>query len=153
MRHYNVMHHQPHPPGYFLYVMLGRVCNFFVTDANYALILMSIIFSGLTVVTVYFLGKEIFDNQNGFFAALLALTSPNFWFNGEVALSYASEAFFSAFFGLLCWRVFKGDKGYLWFSVVTLALAGGFPPKHSFFLLPLWLYSTKECPSAKSVQH
>ncbi|MGA7828421.1 MAG: glycosyltransferase family 39 protein [Geobacteraceae bacterium] len=144
MKHYDVMLHQPHPPGYFLYVMLGRVCNFIVPDAHYSLILLSIIFSGLTVVTVYFLGREIFNHQTGIIAALLALTSPNFWFHGEVALSYTSEAFFSALFGLLCWRVSRGEKRDFWLSIALLALAGGFRQNTPFFLIPLWLYATRK---------
>lgn len=149
MKHYDIMLHQPHPPGYFLYVMLGRVCNQFITDANYALILLSIIFSGLTVVTVYFLATEIFDKRTGILAAFLALSSPNFWFNGEVALTYSCEAFFSAFIGLLCWRASKGEKDYLWFSVAALALAGGFRQNTPFFLFPLWFYSTRKEPIGK----
>jgi hypothetical protein len=144
MKNYDILLHQPHPPGYFLYVMLGRACNLIFADANYALILQSIIFSGLTVLTIYYLGREIFDEKTGLFAALLALTSPNFWFHGEVALTYANEAFFSAFIGLLCWRASKGDKGYLWFSVALLAIAGGFRQNTPFFFFPLWLYSTRK---------
>src|ERR1700722_1663574 len=34
--------HQPHPPGYFLYVCLGRLLNSLVHDANLALVLLSI---------------------------------------------------------------------------------------------------------------
>ncbi|MBN1276884.1 MAG: glycosyl transferase, partial [Deltaproteobacteria bacterium] len=39
---YDITVHQPHPPGYFLYVMLGRLVYFFIRDANYALIIISI---------------------------------------------------------------------------------------------------------------
>ena len=36
--------HQPHPPGYFLYVCLGRLVNLFFHDANAALVAISIVF-------------------------------------------------------------------------------------------------------------
>ena len=102
LENYDITVHQPHPPGYFLYVMLGRLINFFVKDANTTFIFISILFSSLAVVTIYFLGKEIFDKKTGILAALIALTSPNLWFHGEVALTYIVEAFFSSLAALLC---------------------------------------------------
>jgi len=38
IREYNVALNQPHAPGYFLYVMLGRLVNFFVHDAHGSLV-------------------------------------------------------------------------------------------------------------------
>jgi hypothetical protein len=143
LEHYDITVHQPHPPGYFLYVMLGRLINLFIRDANDTFILISILFSGLTVATIYYLGKEIFDKKIGIFAALIALTSPNLWFHGEVALTYVVEAFFSSFVALLCWRIIKGQHKYLWLSVIALAIAGGIRQNTIVFLVPLWLFSVK----------
>ena len=75
---YNLVLNQPHPPGYFLYVMLGKLLYPFASDANTTFVLISIIFSGLTVAAIYLLGKKIFDASVGTIAALLALTSPDF---------------------------------------------------------------------------
>src|SRR3989304_7179112 len=75
---YYVYLHQPHPPGYFLYVMMGRAINLFVQDANTSYLVISVVFSGLTVVAVYYLGMAIFNKETGLWAALLALTSPLF---------------------------------------------------------------------------
>lgn len=143
---YDISLHQPHPPGYFLYVMLGKLAYLCIGDANASLVALSIFFSGLTVVTIHVLGKELFDEWTGTLAALLALTSPNFWFHGEVALTYSVEAFFSALAGLCCWRAYRGKRGYLWFSVAVLAIAGGFRQNTLVFLLPLWLFSVRRAP-------
>ena len=144
LQDYNLALHQPHPPGYFLYVMLGRLLNLFVSDVNTTFVLISIVFSGLTVVAIYLLGKEMVDARVGTIAALLALTSPDFWFHGEVALTYCTEAFFSAVIGLLCWRIYQGKSKYLWLSISILALAGGFRQNSVFFLFPLWLFSVRK---------
>jgi len=144
LQDYNLVLHQPHPPGYFLYVMLGKLLYPFVSDANTTFVLISIVFSGLTVAAIYLLGKEIFDARVGTFAALLALTSPDFWFHGEVALTYCIEAFFSAVIGLLCWRIHQGRSKYLLLSISILALAGGFRQNSIFFLFPLWLFSVRK---------
>jgi hypothetical protein len=140
---FDITVHQPHPPGYFLYVMMGRILHLFIADANVVFVSISVFFSGLTVACVYLLGKEVFERKIGIVAALLALFSPSFWFHGEVALTYVVEAFFSTVTALFCWRILTGQEKYLWFSVVILGLAGGVRQNTPVFLLPVWLYSVR----------
>ena len=151
MEKFDITVHQPHPPGYFLYVMLGRLLNFFIADPNAVFVSISVFFSGLTVAAIYLLGKEIFERKIGIVAALLALSSPSLWFHGEVALTYIVEAFFSTVIALFCWRILKGEEKYLWISVVTLAVAGGIRQNTPVFLLPVWLYSVRNLPLRKIV--
>jgi hypothetical protein len=148
---YNIAVHQPHPPGYFLYVMLGRLLNLFIKNANTVFVSISVIFSGLAVVVIYYLGKEIYERKTGFIAAAIAITSPNFWFHGEVALSYIVEAFFSTLIAILCWNILKGKHKYIWLSVVALGIAGGIRQNTIVFLLPLWLFSVKKLPIKKII--
>lgn len=151
LNNYNVTVHQPHPPGYFLYVMLGRLVHFFVADANTVYVSISIFFSGLTVVMVYLLGKELFGLKTGLTAALLAVTSPNLWFHGEVALTYALEAFFSVSAAFLCWKIYKGQQRHIWLSAVVLGVAGGIRQDTVVFLFPMWLFSVKGLPPKKII--
>jgi hypothetical protein len=149
LKKYDITVHQPHPPGYFLYVMLGRLLNLFINDANTVFVSISIIFSGLAVITIYHLGKEIFDKKIGVIAAAIALTSPNLWFHGEVALTYIVEAFFSSIIALLCWRMLRGEHKYIWLSAIALGIAGGIRQNTTVFLFPLWLFSLKGVPIRK----
>ena len=71
LQNYDLVLHQPHPPGYFLYVMLGKLLDPFISDANTTFVLISIVFSGLTVAAIYLLGKEIFDARVGTIASPL----------------------------------------------------------------------------------
>jgi hypothetical protein len=144
LKEYDLTLHQPHPPGYFLYVMLGRLLNLFIPDPNVSLVLASILFSALAVVVIYHLAKEMYDTRIGTLAALLAVTSPNFWFHGEVALSYTADALFSALIALFCWRSFRGARAYTQASSAVLALSGGFRQNTPVFLFPLWLYSARK---------
>jgi hypothetical protein len=148
---YDITVHQPHPPGYFLYVMLGKLLNYFIRDANSTFISISIVFSSLTIIALYYLGREIYDKRIGLLAAIFALTSPNLWFHGEVALSYIVEAFFSAIVAFLCWRIYKGEHKYIWLSVIALGIAGGIRQNTIVFLLPLWMFSVKGVPIRKII--
>ncbi|GFE58404.1 glycosyltransferase family 39 protein [Geobacter sp. AOG1] len=151
LERYDITVHQPHPPGYFLYVMLGRLFHLFINDANAALVAMSIVFSGLTVVVIYLLAEDMYGRKTGIIAACFAITSPNLWFHGEVALSYGIEAFFSALVAWLCWKLYTERYQYIWMSVLALGIAGGIRQNTVVFLLPLWLFAVKKAPLRKII--
>ena len=140
---FDVALHQPHPPGYFLYVMMGRFFLSFTGDENTAFVAISIISSSMAVVAVYMLASELYTVETGLAAAAIAVTSPLFWMHGEVALSYMPEALMSALFAYICLRMLRGEGGLYWVAAVTLAVAGGIRQNTMVFLLPLWLYSMK----------
>ena len=143
---YDITVHQPHPPGYFLYVMLGKFLNLLTNDANTSFIAMSIVASGLAVFFIFLLAKEMYDTTTAFWSSVLAITSPFFWFYSEVALTYMLEAFFSVFFAYLCWRILAGEHRLIFLSAIVLALSGGIRQSTMVFLLPLWFYSIRRIP-------
>src|SRR5438309_10064890 len=81
---YDVYLHQPHPPGYFLYVMLGKMMNIFFHYANTSFLVLSLIGSGLTVVAVYYLGLASFVVERGLWSVAFALRSSVLWRCGVV---------------------------------------------------------------------
>jgi hypothetical protein len=70
--------------------------------------------------------------------------NPLFWFYGEVAAIYISEAFASSCVGFLCLLAIseKNNHLYLHLSAYVLGLMGGFRPTVTILLLPLWLLSS-----------
>ncbi len=146
---YSVPAHQPHPPGYFLYVMLGRILRLFTDDPNVVFVSISIAFSAFAIVALYYLGKELHGRSTGVLAAAIGITSPNLWFHGEVALTYAAEAFFSTLIAFLCWRMRSGKRSCLWLSAIAMGVAGGVRQNTPIFLFPLFLYSAKDLPLRK----
>jgi hypothetical protein len=135
--------HQPHPPGYFLYICLGRLLTYLVHDANLALVLLSIAASTATVILIYLLALEWFGSRAAGFAGLLYLFSPLGWFHGTVALTYSVEAFFSALLGYLCWRIDRGESKFILPTAILLGISAGVRPSSLLFLGPLFLYSLR----------
>jgi 4-amino-4-deoxy-L-arabinose transferase-like glycosyltransferase len=138
--------HQPHPPGYFLYICCGRLLGHFIHDPNLALVLLSIAASCGTIVFIYLLALRWFGQSAARFAALLFLLSPLAWFHGIVALTYSVEAFFSALSGYLCWLVYRG--GHRWTPALGLVLgiSAGVRPSSLLLLGPLFLLALFRAP-------
>ena len=138
--------HQPHPPGYFLYICLGRLLNYLVHDANLALVILSILASVASVILIYKLALDWFGPMAATFAGLLFLFSPLAWFHGTVALTYSVEAAFSALLGSLCWRIDRGNTNFVVPTAIVLGIAAGVRPSSILFLGPLFLFSLRRVP-------
>src|ERR1700676_4076953 len=149
--HFDPRVYELHPPGYFLYVCLGRVANWLVRDPNLALVLLSILASCATVVLIYRLAGEWFGPLAARFAGLLFLFSPLGWFHGTVALTYSVEAFFSALLGYLCWRVECGKSRFLLPAGLLLGVSAGVRPSSLLLLGPLFLFSLRKASIKQSI--
>ncbi len=133
--------HQPHPPGYFLYICLGRLVNVICQDANTAFVTISIAASCAAVAVIYLLTDEWFGRRAAMFAGLLFVFSPLTWFHGTVALTYIVEAFFSALAGYVCWAVYRGNVRLIVPAAIVVGLSAGFRPSSLVFVGPLFLFS------------
>jgi len=151
MRRFDPAVHQPHPPGYFLYIMLGRLVNLTVHDANLALVLLSVLASSGVVVLIYLMALEWFGPGEARCAAIIYCVSPLAWFHGTVALTYAVESFFSALLGLLCWRIVCGKTWLILPAAITLGIAAGVRPSSLLLLGPLFLFATYRVPRHQQV--
>jgi hypothetical protein len=135
---------QPHVPGYILYVFLGRLVNLIFSDGQTTFVAISILSSGLAVAMLYILGRDLFNQKTGLFAALFLASSPLFWFYGLIALPHSLDAFAVLLTVWLFYRLIKGDGWYAGLAavIVTAAwfgIAGGFRPQTQVFLMPLAL--------------
>jgi hypothetical protein len=143
LQRFDIAAHQPQPPGYFLYVCLGRLANAVFHDANTALVAISIVASCGAAAMVYLLAFSWFGVPAARFAALIFLVSPLAWFYGTVALTYIVEAFFSTLLAYLCWRVYGGKSAFVLPAAIVLGIAAGVRPSSLLILGPLLLYSLR----------
>ncbi len=135
--------HQPHPPGYFLYICAGRLLNSAFHDANLALVVLSILASCGVAMVLYKMTLDWFGPTAAQLAGIFFLFSPLAWFHGIVALTYIVEAFFSAFLGYLCWRIYCGRAGFILPAAIVLGVSAGVRPSSIVFLAPLFLFSLR----------
>ena len=141
LHHYAVSMHQPHPPGYPLFVVLGKVLALGLPD-NVALSLLAAIFGYSSVAVLYLFAYRLWANR--WMAALVALAwavNPMFWLYREVALTYTMDAAVSISLGYLAFLTLTTRyRRYVLFGAGVLTIAGAIRPSSLVLLLPLWLF-------------
>lgn len=138
---FDVVHHQPHPPGYVGYEAIGRLLVAIVHDPNWALILLSIVGEAAAVLLTYGFAREVFGRTVGLVAGLGQAFSPLYWYYGEAANTYALEPACAVAVAWLCWRARAGDVRAARLAAVVLAGSGALRPSTTVLLLPLLLWS------------
>jgi Dolichyl-phosphate-mannose-protein mannosyltransferase len=136
---YDVVKHQPHPPGYILYVTLTRLINAATGDAAASLTGLAVAASAATVFLVYVLAWRLYDRATALAAAILLASSPLFWFYGIVGLSYTTEAALATALALLIWRMREGRPADVLAAALALGVAGGVRQSVLVLFFPLWL--------------
>ena len=158
-RSFDIARHQPHPPGYILYVGWGRLLTWLTGDANAAFVLTSLIAGSLAVALLYVLGREMLGARSALVAATLFALSPLVWYYSVVALTYAVESLFLLVVAWLCWRALAacsapsrvgtvcggGGERLVLLASLVLGVAGGVRQSTLVLLLPLWLFAAWTC--------
>jgi hypothetical protein len=141
MTHYDVRLHQPHPPGYVLYSLLGKLVLPLAGDANASLVWLSLAGGVLGIAAMYLLGLAVAGRAAALVAALLTLSSPLHWFYSEVALTYGLEYAMVTVVALLCYLQLMGAARLWIWTAALLGLVGGVRQNDLIFLAPLWALS------------
>src|SRR5436305_583410 len=134
---YNVAFHQPHPPGYPLYVFFARVLNVVVQDPNRALVLEGIVWSAIAVACTTLLARALFGRSVGLLSGLLLVCTVGFWGYGEVAYPYVALAGETASLALLSHRVLSGQHRWVLGLGVVWAISLGTRWDGAVFCIPL----------------
>ncbi len=140
---YNMAISQPHAPGYFLYIMVGRLANALVGEPHASLVWVSVLVGSALAGLLYLLGTAMFGRRSGLASALFTLTSPQVWFHSCVALTYVVDAFLICLTVLCCWRAMQRGGGWGDAAVmgVLLAAVSGVRLQNVPGLIPLALYT------------
>lgn len=148
VENYEVDMHQPHPPGYPLYIGVAKVLHILVSSHT-ALIIETVLFALITVLVMYLLIFHIWKQRwLALTIALLWLVNPMFWMYRETALTYVIDSCAILLLLLLTYILFttppERSSRYAFYSAVALAILGGFRPSMIILLAPIlivqWIY-------------
>lgn len=146
LERFDVASGQPHAPGYPLYIVLGHLAARLAGGAQAGYVALAVLGSAIAVVALYDLGRRMWGARVGLLAGLLLLSSPLFWFYGEVALPHALDAAAVVIAATLCWRVWHGERQLALFLALWLGLIGGFRQQTLVFMFPLALLAWSGLP-------
>lgn len=112
IKDFDLVNHQPHPPGYILYIFLGRIINFFLQNNTLSLTFISAVLGSLSSIPFYFLAKEVSNRKTAILTTTLFLVTPIHWVLSEVALTNIPGMFFATLTACLLYKA-KGSKNCL----------------------------------------
>ncbi|HTS19216.1 MAG TPA: glycosyltransferase family 39 protein [Verrucomicrobiae bacterium] len=139
---YNLRISQPHAPGFYLYVWLGRLMSRLVGEPHAALVWLSVLAGAGLVAIGYLLATSMFGHACGVGTGLILLTSPLCWFHSEIALTTIVDSALVVSFVFVCWRAIS--NGLTWgrtFMLAALfAAVAGVRLQSAPILIPLSVY-------------
>jgi hypothetical protein len=137
--HFDVTHGQPQPPGYWLYVMAGRLIHQVSgLGTIHSLVLVSAVASAVAAGLTTVAGRDLGGAWVGLAAGLVVASSPFAWFNGSIVATYSFDMVGCSLLVILAWRARPGSwHGVA--AVVALGLLAGFRQSmvQSFTILAL----------------
>lgn len=124
LEEYSIPAHQPHPPGYPLYIFIGHIFYFFIGDSLTTFTLISAIFGTLALIPTYLISKEIFDERVGLLSAVLLSFAPAQMLFSEVVMTDIVSLFFVTFTAYLLYLGIRSTK-YLYFGALMVGITAG----------------------------
>ena len=138
---FDVTHDSPHPPGYWLYLLLARVVRLLTPLSTHAsLSVLAAAAAGVAVGLTYVLGRRWGGPWLGTAAAAFLLTSPYLLFYGAFPATYTFDAAIAVALVLLATDARPGTW-HGWVAAAVLGLAAGLRPTSLLLLGPLVLYA------------
>jgi hypothetical protein len=130
MRSYDVTAHHPHPPGFPVYVGLGRIVRTVIHSDFRALQAVNLIAGMLVFPAIFFLARELrLPFATSAIAGALCAFFPNVWFFGGGAFSDIPSLVLVVFAVAFLFRGCRDANAYL-IGAALLALAAGIRPQN-----------------------
>lgn len=150
---FDIMWHQPHPPGYIFYVVLIKLSHVLVGDPNLSMILVNILVSVVSLLIFYQFNELFFKSQRLALAcSLMFAVNPIFWFCGSTSVIYVLEALISIVIGYTMLVALKSSSFKpLAIAIFFLGFLGGFRQTSTFLFIPLAIYVASR--KIRSVNH
>jgi hypothetical protein len=141
---------RPHPPGYPIYMFLGRILFSVTHDELAALTWISIISGSLTLIPLYHLTRAMYDRKTAILTCLVLMLLPGFWLPSEKATTDVVATFLLTLGATLLYFGSKGNGTATLLSWVVYSFSIGVRPTHLAFV-PLWLYESLKTKDLKQL--
>jgi len=136
MRDFDIAAHHPHPPGFPLFIALGKLVRPLVESDFRALQTVNLFAAALLAPAVFHLARQLgFRFRTSLIATAITAFLPNVWFYGGTAFSdIASLTASLGGAGLVLSG--RTRRSHYWYGVVAFAIAAGIRPQ-TMLIAPL----------------
>ena len=142
MRSYDVTQHHPHPPGFPVYIGLGRIVRLVIHSDFRALQAINLAAGILLFPAMFLLARELkLRFPTATIAGALCAFFPNVWFFGGTAFSDVASIVLVIFAAAFLLRGCRSAESYL-LGAFLLALAAGIRPQNLMIGLAPGLIAT-----------
>jgi hypothetical protein len=138
---FDPLHHQPHPPGFPLWILCIKLVSSFGASPNTSQIILSALFALAAMPACFGLGRRLSGDFGGLTACALVLYSPTLLLYSSVASTYPAEMCASCWCAYFCARLIEGEFRLVVPIFVLLALTAGVRLGGAIFLLPVVAYA------------
>lgn len=130
MRSYDVSQHHPHPPGFPVYIGIGRLFRFFIHDDFRALQSVNLTAGMLLFPAMFLLARELrIRFATAVVSGLLCAFLPAVWFFGGTAFSDVPSLTLVVFAAAMLLRGCRDPRAYV-IGAALLGLAAGIRPQN-----------------------
>jgi len=133
--------HQPHPPGYSLYVFLSQMAYAVAGERLVALASVSAISGALCLLPIYAIVKKMYDHQTALVTCLALMSTRMYWLSSEKAVTHMFGTLLMTLAVCFLYFGLEGERRYFLMSWPIVGLALGARPSY-FPFLGLWIYAT-----------
>ena len=130
LRQFDVPAHQPHPPGYPVFIAAGKFVRLFVDTDFHALQIVVLLGALLFFPAAFALARELrFGFRTALFGALIACFLPNVWYYGGTAFSDVPGVALGLFASALILRGGRDARAYV-AGAFLLGISAGIRPQN-----------------------
>lgn len=119
MDHFSIINQLPQPPGYPLYILLGKFLNPFLRNPAFSLTVLSALLGSLMAVPFYLLVEKMTSKTIAILATILLLATPVQWTLSVVALTNIPGMAFAILSAYLLYLGRNSTKYLLWGSFLA----------------------------------
>lgn len=137
---YSLQQETPAPPGYPLYIGMGKLIHFLVGgDPHQSLIILSVLFSGIGAAVFYIAGKILFNKPTGVIASGIFLSGSTFYYFGLTPYAYGITPITTTILGLIVYLIIFKSKKIGFFLGTFFSIIIGIRPQEFLLITPLFL--------------
>ena len=134
---YSIQKHQPHPPGYPLWVAAARIAAKLAPSIPGALSVLALLFSVGGLIFFWLTARELLAGGDPVWLAALLAFAPPVLFYSAAQSSYSSDFFAACAAGYFAVKIWKGAPRHFLYFCLFMALAMGLRQSGAVFLVPL----------------